>query len=497
MKVSAFHLIDNLSSSLYENPGQCWAELARNSLVCSMPKNRWEPKGVKIETMLVDQHPLSPDRKAKTLIVLDHGEGLTDPALDRYFTWLGTPLAVLKTQNTNNGASQKGIGRLAALALNSRCINGDIEERIKHGYYLLSRTGKEGNVRYVEVVPEKAELAGGFDTNRFISPSATEMGPLKNIQGSFTAIVIPTPVFSSHDEIYEAIKWFLPREQDKMYHLEIGGKRVYPPALKAQVSHTWGDHAEFRAYLSATTEKDGLASGCWLCDSETSLRVASCERLMSSIPEPLWYPELQGDIFAPGLLRYQNTARSTLAKDFMKGGSKDWNRLHMFLIEVASKARSLIDRDSINGPAAETLDELVEMFQSRFGEPDKIGVVGPPGPPRGPKGPIIDPPGPGPKPPGGEKKYQRHVSIKIRDKTYHLCRNQSLHPYIFAQVSSQNSQMVYVNIRGGYKSLPVNKQARKEHCLMQILTAIGQNMHRTNPYSATRFTNEVRGELFK
>jgi len=503
MKVTAFHMVDNLATGLYESVGQRLMELIRNSLVASMTSpNVWAPKRAKIEMSIIPNHPLCPS-KSQALIVLDHGCGLTDPALERYFNWLGTPLSQLRQHNNGSygGASQKGIGRLAALALNENCLHDDVMTRIKHGYYLLTRTSKSGNVRFVPVIPEKAETEQGFDTERFISPTSTEMGPLKNLQGSFTAVVIPTPVFKSHAEIYEAIKWLLPREQDKMFDLQIGGKAFGPPPLEKEINLSSQD-GRYRARLGVgNTDSDGV----WLCDDESGFRVASCQKLGRLLPDPLWYPDLVGDIFAPSLLRHQNTARSTLAKEFTRKGSKEWQRLLMFLIrDVAPQAKQLIERDSIRGNAAETLDELAELFNERFGPPDEDSSGDGP-----PKKRDHKPPEPGGNGGGGEggeggeketdpeRRYRRHIAIRVRDEVFYLYRGQTLHPYVFAQVSPNNPKMIFVNVRGGYKALPEQKAARREHCFVQVLMAIGTSKFPSDRYQAMLFANEVRGEFLK
>lgn len=502
MKVTAFHMVDNLATGLYESVGQRLMELIRNSLVASMPNPQaWEPKKARIELSLVSNHPLSPN-KSTALVALDHGCGITDPALERYFNWLGTPLSQLRQHNNGSygGASQKGIGRLAALALNENCLHDDILTRIKHGYYLLTRTSKTGNVRFVPVIPEKAETEQGFDTDRFISPTSTELGPMKNITGSFTAIVIPTPIFKSHGEIYDAIKWLLPREQDKMFDLVIGGKPVQPPPLEKDINLSSQD-GRYRARLGVgNTDSDGV----WLCDDETGFRVASCQKLGRILPDPLWYPDLVGDIFAPGLLRHQNTARSTLAKEFTRKGNKEWQRLLMFLIrDVAPQAKQLIERDSIRGNAAETLDELAEMFNERFGPPDdrpdhedKDRKKRDPKPhePGGHEGGENGGEGGEPDP---ERRYRRHIAIRVRDEVFYLYRGQTLHPYVFAQVSPNNPKMIFVNVRGGYKALPEQKAARREHCFVQVLMAIGTSKFPSDRYQAMLFANEVRGEFLK
>jgi hypothetical protein len=220
------------------------------------------------------------------------------------------------------------------------------------------------------------------------------------------------------------------------------------------------------------------------------------------LPDPLWYPDLVGDIFAPGLLRHQNTARSTLAKEYTRKVNKEWQALMMFLIrQVAPAAKQLIERDSIRGNAAETLDELVELFNDHFGEPDD-------------KPQVIDYFRPttntGSKSPGGGSKkdddtnddekrerYRRHVAIKVRDEVYYLYRGHTLHPHIFAQVSPSNPKMIFVNVRGGYKALPDQKAARREHCLMQVLMAIGKSKYDTDSQKAIIFANEIRSEFIE
>jgi hypothetical protein len=496
MKVTAFHMVDGLATGLYESVAQRLMELIRNGLVASMVSpEKWEPKRAKIEISLVPNHPLSPN-KGTALLVLDHGRGLTDPDLDRYFQWLGTPLSQLKLLNGNglhHGASQKGMGRLAGLALNENCLAEDAMMKVKHGYYLLTRTGKTGDVRFVNVIPEKVEMQGGFNFERFISPTATEMGPIKGIDGSFTAIVIPTPVFKNHAQIYDEIKWFLPRERDKMFALLIGGKAVQPPPLEGEINLSSVD-GRYRARLGVS--QDG-GDGVWLCDSDTGFRVASCQKMGSKhLPDPLWFPDLAGDIFAPGLLRHQNTARSTLAKEFMKSSNREWQRLQMFLIrDLAPAAKRLIERDMISGKAADTLNELVDLFHERFGEPETT---------RRPRlnGSHKSSAGGG----GGhqasekekaeaEERKRRYVSIKVRDEVYHLYRGQSLHPHIFAQVNPNDRTMIFVNVRGEYQALPEQKVARQEHCLMQVLGAIGRSKFPSDLHQATLYANEVRAQF--
>jgi hypothetical protein len=482
-------------------------ELIRNSARASMPvAERWEPKRAKIELSIVPNHPLA---HGPAFMCVDHGRGLTDPDFDRYFNWIGTPLAKLRADQRGNnlGDSQKGQGRFAALGINSQCTDEDIMVRIKGGYFILSRTAKTGPVRFVSFVPEKAETEG-IELDRFIDPSSTELGPLKSIQGSFTAIIVPNPIFKTNAAIYDAIKWFLPRERDKMFDLSIGGQLVQPPPLESAVTVTSED-GRYRARLGVGTKQ---SDGVWLCDSDTAFRVASCQSMGSRfVPDPLWYPDLVGDIFAPGLLRYQNTARSTLAREYTRAGNREWQRFKMFLMSrVAPAAKALIERDDFNDDAAATLNELAEMFNERFGEPDEhFGVPEPrvhtatPATESGVTTPATENGVATPRNSGGGERTggasprQRYLSIKVRDEVYTLYRGQSLHPFVFAQTSSSDPRVIQVNVRGGYKALPETKYGRREHCLMQILTAIGMNKFPLSQQQAIAFANEVRSEFLK
>jgi hypothetical protein len=57
--------------------------------------------------------------------------------------------------------------------------------------------------------------------------------------------------------------------------------------------------------------------------------------------------------------------------------------------------------------------------------------------------------------------------------------------------------MIFVNVRGGYKALPDQKAARREHCLMQVLMAIGKSKYDTDSQKAIIFANEIRSEFIE
>lgn len=486
MRVTASLLMEQLGTGLYTSVGQRVMELVRNSARACMPDpKKWEPKKVKIEVFLTPNHPLAHGEAALT--VLDYGRGFTEPDLDRYFNWLGTPLSKWAADAEDSvGDSQKGIGRMAALALNQGCFQPNKRLREKHGYYLLTRTSAAGKVRFVEVIPGKLETEG-VETDRWVEPTSTEMGPLKGIKGSFSAIIVPTPIFKDHKEIYEAVKWFLPRERDKMFDLKIGGKAVEPPPLESEINKTSQD-GKYRARIGMGNIESG---GIWLCDETTGFRVASCQKLGRLLPEPLSDPDLCGDIFWPGLLRHQDTARAQLAHEYTRKGNPAWQKGVLFLIrDVIPDAKNLVNRETICGDAAETLDDLVEMFTDLYGEP--VNGTGE----RKPRAPKSDASEPASNGGGGsgEPPYRRQVSIRVREEVFVLYRGRSLDPYRFAEVNPDNRKMIFVNVRGNYRALPSGKHARTEHCLMQILLAVGQAQDMEDPVA---YANEIRSEFLK
>ncbi len=402
-----------------------------------------------------------------------------------------------RSRGSSNGSSQKGIGRLAALSLNGKCHDKDISVAAKNGFFVFSRTSSSGEIRFIEVVPEKIETDGGTEVDRFITPSSEEARFLNNIEGSFTAIVIPTPVFDSADEIIESIKWLLPREANKMFDLRVNGKKVAPPELQSAVNITW-DGDKYRARLGAfkkVSETDE-ATGIWLCDEETGFRVASCVRMGSKfMPMPLWYPDIVGDIFVPGLLRHQGTARNKLSDAFTRKWDDEWRKLLLFLSTVvAPAAKNLLDNDVEETGASKALEDLVTLFHGCYGLPPEKEPGGGSG---GTRIRTKSPTTPDDKDRPKEEPKPRHKTIKIRDEVYHLYTGRSLDPDLFAEVAPHNSQLVYVNVRGAYKSLPKNLSERKEHMLMLILIAIGLNENVNNPEEALKFASSRRADFFK
>jgi hypothetical protein len=492
MKLAASLIVDVLAGGLYQDYGQCLNELLRNAEVASMKNGKWEPANVSIEIMLVPNHPLCKEKGGLTLIVLDHGSGLTPDALSRYFEWVGRPISVLEKElhGRFGGASQKMVGRFATFALSKFCANRkDLREAIRHGFFVQSRTESWGRVRSVEVIPERIELDGGVNVDRFIDPFTDALGPLKNIKGSFTAIVIPSPVFTSGDEIYEAVKWYLPRGADKMYKLSIDGKRVSAPPLVEAHTATSLD-GQFRAHLAPAS---GGSGGLWLCDAETGYRVANCQKLAHVLPDPLGSSSLSGDIFAPGLLAHQNTERSTLHPSYTKKGNKPWEQLLMFLIrEVVPAAKAMVDAGAGSGDANRALSDVLSLFNERYApkkeeKREGSGNSGSGGGGFHTRGENAERENGS----GGERMRTLH----IRNETFRINTGRTLGAFVFAQVDPNDGKSVLVNVGGAYKGMPTRRAEQLEHVMLQIVFAIGANKNRNSPLQAMKYAAEVLSEL--
>ena len=82
MRLTAQHLQKDLSSDLYRDHGDCIWEGVKNGACACMPNGIWKPSLARLEIFLVDNHPLGP--KSKSLVLLDHGSGFTQPQIDQF-----------------------------------------------------------------------------------------------------------------------------------------------------------------------------------------------------------------------------------------------------------------------------------------------------------------------------------------------------------------------------------------------------------------------------
>ena len=84
IRVTAWALAKILGEEMYKDAGACNWELVKNGCVASMEGDDWNASQPRIEEFLLDSHPLG--ESGKTLMVLDHGSGITDVKMQRYST---------------------------------------------------------------------------------------------------------------------------------------------------------------------------------------------------------------------------------------------------------------------------------------------------------------------------------------------------------------------------------------------------------------------------
>jgi len=489
LRITAHHLMENLSVGLYKDPGDCLFELVRNGVTACM-NGKWDPKRGNLDIRLVEKHPLSP--KSKALVILDHGRGFTDGDIAAYCT-IGRAIGD-NPDGSLHGAAQKRIGRFAAFSLNSGCVDGDVNT----GFYILTRTSQSGNVRYIPMILSQIEMKQGLEPC-LVDDTCAEMGPLKGIKGSFSAIVIPNSVFRSGDEIRDSIKWKLPRKQSLMFRLSIDGKLMSPPSLAPTEC---GANGDFDAFIGRTPDSD-QDGGIWIADANTGFRVAYAPQLGPTVWDyPLWERKLTGDIFVPGALAAQDTGRSRLVAKFFR--SRVWQRLQAYLVkDVVPKARALLgDEDSFTGKGpSKDLMKFIALCNEVYGNPDPVrgddDTVGQEGnrnprpsgeTPENPDHPVTDNPPSETKP-----KRRRTTPLRIGDRTF-MVSKRPLDPMVLAQVDPTNGTVIHFN-EDGYAALPGREEARGEHVALMVLHAIGQYDYPGDPHAVQRFVSIHRKEL--
>jgi hypothetical protein len=154
MKITAQLIMDGLGTGMYVDPDACLWEIIRNA-ACShmMDPKEWTPGIGQVDVFLVNDFPMFPG--IRTLIVRDYGRGFTEEDMKR-LCHIGTPSDLLKKYpgGRYGGASQKGIGRLAAYALNVCCAKN---KDTSTGFYILTRSTASGPVKLISLIPDDIE----------------------------------------------------------------------------------------------------------------------------------------------------------------------------------------------------------------------------------------------------------------------------------------------------------------------------------------------------
>jgi hypothetical protein len=475
-RITAQLLLSILAGELYGSHDYSLWEIVRNAVCACMPRdNRWV-EGVGDVEIFLREHPLAPSKKA--LIILDHGRGFTPGGFERFFT-LGASMADVLNNPTgmHGGASQKRIGRFAALALNERCFK---DKDGSTGFVVLTRRDARGEVCKIPVIPTDVEKSQRI-APQMIPADSSSMGFLAGIKGSFTAIVIAHPVFGSYAEIRDALLWRVPRRKDQMFKLAVGGDLLKPPALASEHCSTSSDGTIELFIERAGTDRGGI----WFTDSGTGLRVA-CGRDMGAVathvPYPFYSPDLAGDIFVPGILAKQGTSRTGLSPAFMR--SSEWQRVTRYLATQAEPVRGLLGEGEPkpSSPARAAMQGLAEICNRAFGPPDALpdGVIEVESDPTGtkrrtsPGTDVVRPPiTRNIVPDDGQSKAGRvkrvDQCIRVGDKTYRVVPNQS-DPRTLVRVEAG---VIYLN--DAYEVMPTTRDRREEHVWQAVLMGVAHS----------------------
>ena len=481
-------LSGTLSDKMYSDKGACLAEPVRNGWCACMPDpSNWDATNAYVEVWLVYNHPLAP--KKYTLVIMDRGSGFTEPRI-KEFCEMGR-----KSTGKHGGASQNGIGRFALFALNQRAVDKVYDE----GFTILTRTSSRGPVTMAEITSNKIfrnEVVG-----RAIGPDASELWRYKDIEGSFTVIVVPNSVFSDENEIREALKWRIPRVPGaKLY---VNGKLMEPPPL-GNIKIAAGPIVAHLSKPKVTTFDDGI----WLTDLHSGLRCAPAFKLGNYVPYPLGRHDVHGDIMIPDLLNHQDTTRSTLSDRFLR--SKAWSNIFDILsLKVVPEAQKMLGEDDVinnSDPSHRMLYEFADLFRAAWGSstiqggdilttpptrpPRTTRIPRPPTPPGtpGPSGPPTPPGTPGPAGNG----RPRAIGIKIGQDEFYFQIYPSADKLVYAEVGMKGRAIC---INPNYSLAPNNKHAEREHKLSRVFDAVARWRLPNTTADAHRLATQLREEL--
>lgn len=364
LKFTASLIADTISRSLYKDPFACLMEIIRNGLCASMPGKDWVPGTGEIEINFC-QHPLA---KGRVLTVLDHGHGFNERSM-RLIGSLGRTMSEKEEHPDGDfgGASQKGIGRFAALG----CMKAGESRRLdpNTGFYILTRDKKSGPIKLISMIPSLMEVHQGTPIEE-LSLTDSRLGIAAELKGTFSMVVIPNPIFTDMDDVIAGIRWRLPRKPGQMFNLTINGERVNPPPLTGRV-HFESQDGEIEVHVDVEKEPDS-DTGIWLTDATTGFRVVQASRLgRAHIPPPYCYNGLSGDIFVHGLLMRQNASRGGLNGDYLRG--EDWKKVKASLFANRASVDALLgDKRTRDTPGEKEMGDLIEIASSVFGPPQVV-----------------------------------------------------------------------------------------------------------------------------
>jgi len=493
-RTSPLFYVDTMARKLYRNKVNCLRELWRNgALACMLDGVVWDPTNAQVEIWLVYNHPLAP--KCWALIIKDCGSGFTVPRVKQYLEIGPQEVDTKHRPACHCGGSQNRIGKFAGLGLNKRCRD---RKSMTEGFYILTRTSSSGPVTMVEITPQV--IADQNPKPVYINPDATELASYKNIKGSFTIIVIPNAVFTSADEIRETLKWCLPRKKNLAIKTFVDGVLLEAPPL----ANIKIDAGPFEAHLGRPKVTQAKSTGIWLCDAASGLRCALASGLVGYLPYPLARPDLEGDIFIPGLLARQDTSRTTLDDAYLNDEDEthEWEKICAVLeAKIAPEARKLLGDDDVvdpANPANKTLYYLTDWMRDCWGEVETHGGdLTEPDPnkpkpkPKSKPGQIPLPPKP-PGPPGTSNGRVRGIGRKIGDEDYYFQVMSTQDPMLYAEVGIKG-KVIFIN--PSYAIVLNHAKMDMEHKLECILGAVARYRFPNSAEDAYRYAAQLRQEM--
>ncbi len=485
MKMTAQLIMEGLGTGMYVDIHACMWEIIRNAACSHMPDPKvWTPGIGQADISLVTDFPMF--RGIKTLIVRDYGRGFTEDDMNR-FCYLGTPSSHLRKYpgGTYGGASQKGMGRLAAFGLNKLSVE---EGDTSTGFYVLTRTTKNGPVRFISVIPDEI-MAHQSISSVFLEEDSSDLGFLQNVRGSFTAVIIPYSMYDNVDQIKEGIKWRLPRQAEQSFKLFVQGKRVLPPLLADKINFA-DPSGKIRLCADVKSKDSEHDGGLWITDLRTGLRVVDATNLVAHLPHPFGSREIIGDLFIEGVLGNQDSSRAGLRSEYLK--SIFWRKVLVpYLLLISKEVLALLGQEE-GGKQSQfktTVTDIFAVFSRAWGNPVTGGIENlfgddksdsgdnPPdkaeGKERGGQGAPrtrgkSDPPSSSGAVVKKRTKVQ-NTAIRIDGQDYSV-RFSGDQEYVFGTVTEN-----IIELNPQCSGIPARKEPRSEYILNALLTAVARS----------------------